>query len=115
MAHHYETRLTTPRLVLFGVYSALSVLPLGFMEIWLTRAGSRGVDLIARLVLALATGALSALLFARMAVTPGLLVSAALVCSAAYRFGDGRRSRLATLGFETFLVGWLGAVGSALY
>jgi hypothetical protein len=113
--HYYDTRLTATRLALLVACTALAVPAFGLLDIWLAQARARGAEVVVRLILALTTAALSVLLFGRMAVVPGLLVTAVLVFSAAYRYGHGHRSPLATFVFETLLLGWLGAVALPLY
>lgn len=116
LTHHYTFSLNEARTLLFGVFTAAALPALCLIELalgWVTPARRRMMEAGCLAAMATATLGLSAALFDRLEVAPGVLVAAALAVLATCRCGGWSGASAAVLG--AVLLGRVAAAVCPLY
>jgi len=114
LLHHYEVSLHGQRLVLLLLFAAMTLPLFALLDAAIRPLQPALLATGVVLVIAAVTAVLSTLLFARMAVLPGYLLTSVVGVVALHRLVNGRSS-LTTAVMAGCTMAWLGAVTCALY
>ncbi len=116
LMHRYEFELGLARFTLLTIFSAAAFPTFAALELWLGWVSGKEQRFIpgCLILIAAVTAGLSGQLFQRMSVTPGYLLSAALVIVAAHRMSNRTTPSISLALLGAVSVGWMAAVGVAL-